>query len=248
VEALKVERLTMEFGGFRALGGLSVAVEAGERRAVIGPNGAGKTTLFNCVGGTLRPTAGRVFLFGEEVTGFAPFRLAKRGLGRTFQRTSLFPTLSAFENVRLAAQAAAGTGHAVLTSIDRFPEVDRRAAGALEAVGLAEVAAARVGELSHGEQRQLELAVALATGPRLLLLDEPTAGLSPTETARMSALLKALPRDLTVLIIEHDMDVVLALADRITVLHAGDLLVEGAPSEVTGHPKVLAAYLGADGP
>jgi len=241
---LAVERLTKSFAALKALNGVSLAVEPRERRALIGPNGAGKTTLFNLITGHLAPNGGRVLFEGEPLTGLAPHAVARRGISRSFQRTSLFPRLDVGENLRLAAAADGRGSWNLFGSVARLAAPRARARAVAEQVGLAERLAEPAGRLSYGEQRQLELGVALATAPRLLLLDEPTAGMSPEETQRMTRLLAALPREITLLIIEHDMDVVFSLADRITVLHYGEVLSEGAPDAVKADPRVYEVYLG----
>jgi branched-chain amino acid transport system ATP-binding protein len=243
---LRADGLRRAFGGLTAVNGVSFAVASGERRALIGPNGAGKTTLFNLISGELLPTAGRVYLAGTDVTGLPPHRLAALGLARTFQRNNLFLGLSVRENVRLAVQARRGVARQLWLSAARRAALAAEADAVLAALGLGARADARVRDLSYGEQRQLEVAVALATEPRLLLLDEPTAGMSPAETAAMTHTIGALPGELTLLIIEHDMDVVFALADRITVLHYGEVLADGTPAEVRTNPRVAEVYMGGE--
>ncbi len=233
--------LRREFGGIKALAGVSLHVEDGERRAIIGPNGAGKTTLFNILTGELEPTSGSVRLAGEDVTGRRPHELARRGLARMYQRNELFEPLSARDNVALAVGAAAGPYRPFTTP----RATDRGAADELlERVGLAERRDETARALSHGERRQLELALALAQRPRVLLLDEPTAGMSPAETARITELIASLDRALTLVIVEHDMDVVFRLAQKITVLHEGRVIAEGAPEQVRGDTQVNEIYLG----
>ena len=241
---LAIEGLARHFGALAALAGVSLTVAARERRAIIGPNGAGKTTLFNLITGQLAATAGRVLLDGRPLNGLSPDAVARRGVTRSFQRNNLFPRLTVLENLRLAAAARMAGSYRVWGTVTRLPVPLARARDVAAAVGLAERLAEPAGRLSHGEQRQLEVGVALATGPRLLLLDEPTAGMSPEETQRMTRLLEALPRDITLLIIEHDMDVVSSLADRVTVLHHGEVLVEGTFDEVRADPRVYEVYLG----
>jgi ABC-type branched-subunit amino acid transport system ATPase component len=233
--------LRRSFGGVTALAGVSFTVEAGERRAIIGPNGAGKTTLFNVLTGELAPTSGRVRLEGLDVTGLRPHQLAKRGLARMYQRNELFDPLAARLNVALAIGAAAGP-YQPLRSPPR--DDDRRAEELLDRVGLAGRGDVAARALSHGERRQLELALALAQSPRVLLLDEPTAGMSPAETERITRLIGSLDRSITLLIVEHDMDVVFRLAERITVLHEGRVIADGAPDVVRADRTVNDVYLG----
>jgi branched-chain amino acid transport system ATP-binding protein len=196
------------------------------------------------IGGQLRPDVGRVRLGAEDVTGLAPFAMWKRGMTRTFQRNSIFPTLSVLRNVRLAVLARRGLGGRLLAGAGRHKIADEEAAEVLERVRLAGRNAIAARDLAYGEQRQLELAIALAGSPRILLLDEPTAGMSPAETDSMVAMLGKLERGITLLIVEHDMDVVFALADRVTVLHMGKVLAEGAPREIERDPRVAEVYFG----
>ncbi|MCZ7568190.1 MAG: ABC transporter ATP-binding protein [Ardenticatenaceae bacterium] len=243
--ALQVEDLVRQFGALRALDGVSFRIRPGERHAMIGPNGAGKTTLFNCIGGEIVPTSGHVLLHGRDITGLGPHLIASAGLARTFQRNNLFLGLSVFDNVCLATQRRMQITRHLFSSVGRFDAVNVATDGVLERVGLAEQRSVLAKNLSYGEQRQLEIAVALASEPSVLLLDEPSAGMSQAETNRMVELIACLPRDLTIVIIEHDMDVVFALADRITVLHYGSILAEGTPAEVKENPAVQDVYLGA---
>jgi ABC-type branched-subunit amino acid transport system ATPase component len=233
--------LRREFGGIKALAGVTLKVAEGERRAIIGPNGAGKTTLFNVLTGELEPTAGEVRLAGENVTRLRPHELARRGVARMYQRNELFDPLPARDNIAIAVAAAAGP-YRPFTS----PPASERVAAddLLERVGLGARAAVPARALSHGERRQLELAVALARRPRVLLLDEPTAGMSPAETGRVTELIASLDRSLTLVIVEHDMDVVFRLAERITVLHEGRVIAEGTPAQVRGDTLVNEVYLG----
>ena len=245
---LVTERLTRRFGGVIAVNGVSLDVAAGERHAVIGPNGAGKTTLFNLISGELVPSSGHVRLGDHPITGLAPNKIATQGLARTFQRNNLLQNLEAVENVRLAVQAHTTATRQLLTPTGRLRDLREAALILLARVGLEERASLPARVLSYGEQRQLELAVALAGRPRVVLLDEPTAGMSPAETAGMTSLLSRLGREQTLVIIEHDMDVVFAIADRITVLHLGEVIASGTPDEVRGHPRVQEVYLGAPPP
>ena len=244
--ALTLEGLRRSFGALTAVNGVTLAVAPRERRAIIGPNGAGKTTLFNLITGHLAPTAGRILFEGAPIAGLPPHAVARRGISRSFQRTNVFPRLPVSENLRLAAAAGSRGSYDLLGSVGRLWVPLERARATAEAVGLTDRLDAPAGTLSYGEQRQLEIGIALATRPKLLLLDEPTAGMSPEETQRMTELLAGLPRELTLLIIEHDMDVVFTLADRITVLHYGEILAEGTADEVRADPRVYEVYLGSE--
>jgi branched-chain amino acid transport system ATP-binding protein len=242
--AVEVGELTKEFGGLRAVERVSLRVEAGERRVLIGPNGAGKTTLFHCITGTLRPTAGRVALFGGDVTHLAEHRRTALGMGRTFQISNVFSDLTVLENLVLAAIGTDRRKWVMHRSAGAFADVRRVARQGLELVGLAPRTDDTVKLLSYGERRQLELALALASGPRVLFLDEPCSGLAPAERHRISKLIGDLPRDLTLVMIEHDMDVALGLADRVTVMHRGRVILEGPPGEVQTNPEVREVYFG----
>ena len=242
--AVEVEALVKDFGGLRALDGVTLRVDPGERRAIIGPNGAGKTTLFNIITGLLPPTAGRILLEGRDITGLPPHRRAQLGLGRTFQITNLFPKLSVRDNVLLAVQAADPARFTLHRPVEAYPHLFREAEALMERWGLRDRAATPVRFLSHGEQRQVELLLALAVRPKVLLLDEPAAGLSPAETAALAEIIRGLPRETTILLIEHDMDVAFALADRVTVLHYGEVVAEGPADAVRRNPQVGAIYLG----
>jgi branched-chain amino acid transport system ATP-binding protein len=243
---LTIDGVTRTFGALSALAGVSFALEARERRAVIGPNGAGKTTLFNVITGQLPPSGGRIVFDGWPIAGLPPHTVARRGVSRSFQRTNLFPRLAVLENLRLAAAAGAAGSYNLFGRVERVTAPLARARETAAAVGLAERLDTVAGQLSYGEQRQLEVGVALATRPKLLLLDEPTAGMSPEETQRMTRMLEGLPREVTLLIIEHDMDVVASLADRVTVLHYGEVLTEGTFDEVKRDPRVYEVYLGSE--
>ncbi|HEX9076520.1 MAG TPA: ABC transporter ATP-binding protein [Anaerolineae bacterium] len=242
MEILRVERLTKHFGGLSALSGVSFSVEQGERRAIIGPNGAGKTTLFNLLSGEFPANRGHIYYAGQDITSLPPYERARLGVARTFQRNNLFLGLSVWENVRLAGHAVKGVGPRAFASAQSTPSDLVEAS--LKRVGLTEQSHAFARTLSYGEQRQLEVAIALATQPKLLLLDEPAAGMSPAETNRLMATLRELPRSLTLLIIEHDMDVVFGLAERVTVLHYGQVLADGTVEQVRNDPRVLEVYLG----
>ena len=242
--ALAVDRLAHQFGGLRALDDVSLQVAAGERLVILGPNGAGKTTLFNLVTGLLRPTAGRIRLFEQDVTALAPYRRARLGLGRTFQITTLFPRLTVLDNVLLAVQGGDGARFTLHRPLASFPRIHTQAEALLATWGLTDRRDVPAQRLSYGEQRQVELLLALAGSPRVLLLDEPTAGLSPAETASVAAMVRRFPRDLTLLLIEHDMDVALELAERVVVLHQGRVLAEGDRDQIRRNPRVAEIYLG----
>ena len=246
MSALAVDGLTRDFGGLRALHQVTLEIAPGERRVILGPNGAGKTTLFNLITGLLAPTAGRIRLFDRDVTRLAPHARAQLGLGRTFQITTLFPRLSVIDNVLLAVQGADPARFAVFRPRTAYPHLRERAERLLGEWELLDRRNVPARSLSYGEQRQIELILALAAQPRVLLLDEPTAGLSPAETGSVAAMISRFPRDVTILLIEHDMDVALDLADRVTVLHQGVVLAEGTTTEIKKDARVTEIYLGTD--
>jgi ABC-type branched-subunit amino acid transport system ATPase component len=243
---LEVDNLAKVFGGLRAVDGVSLTVAAGERRALIGPNGAGKSTLFNILAGQLQPDAGVVEFDGRRITGLPSHAIARLGVGRTFQITATFATLTALENVQVTRVSQRRRSGALLTPAARLEAEPARAL--LAEVGLADHAARPAGELAYGDLKKLELAIALAGEPSLLLLDEPTAGMAAAERVSLMALAAALARErtLTVLFTEHDMDVVFAVADRIVVLHEGRVIAEGLPAQVRENRQVQAVYLGED--
>jgi len=242
--ALTLDGVSKHFGGLRAVDGVALAVRPGERRALIGPNGAGKTTLFNLISGALPVSSGRITLFGRDVTSAPAHHRAAQGLARTFQITNLFPDLTVLDNTQLAVQAHTAHRFSMLRPVRTFADLQGRARAILDSVGLASVAGAMVRNLSHGEQRQLEIALALAGRPRVLLLDEPTAGLSPAESRLMAGLLARLDPAITVLMIEHDMDIALELSPHVTVLHYGSVIADGSRDEVRADPQVREIYLG----
>ena len=241
---LSVQGLVRDFGGFRAVNNVDLAVERGSIHAVIGPNGAGKSTLFKLITGSLRPTKGRIVLDGHSVGGRRPHVIATRGLVQVFQLSSICARLTVAESVALGIIAHRHRTLDVVTSHHR--RALAQATAVLEQVGLASHATTIAGTLSHGDQRALEIAMALAISPRVLLLDEPTAGMSPAETAVIAQLVasEARTRGITVLLSEHDMDVVFGISDHVTVLHQGQVIAEGTPEAVRAHPEVMSIYLG----
>lgn len=240
--------LTKRFGGLAAVNDVSLELWLGQIHAVIGPNGAGKSTLANLLSGDLPPTSGRMTLGETDITGWTPEKISRHGLGRSYQKTNIFSTFSVWDNVRLAAQSRVqpspfnplgwwrAAGH--------MQSVNQRAERAIELAGLQERRQVQAGATSHGEQRQLEIAMVLATDPKVILLDEPLAGMGQAEALRMIALIRSLKQDRGVLLVEHDMDAVFALADRLTVMADGKVIASGLPDDVRNHPAVRAAYLG----
>jgi branched-chain amino acid transport system ATP-binding protein len=246
---LSTERLTKSFGALTAVNAVSIQVQQGSLHSVIGPNGAGKTTFFNLLTGQHAPTSGRIVFDGRDIAGTPAHRIAHLGIARSFQRTSIFPTLSLLDNVWLAAFARQPSWRGLAwRRAEHYPELAQRALVVLGEVGLEAKAARPAREISHGEQRQLELAIALAAAPRLLLLDEPAAGLSPDETQKMVALVRALKGRYTIVLIEHKIDVVMTMSDRISVMHFGSVIAEGTPSEIQRNAEVRRAYLGGISP
>jgi branched-chain amino acid transport system ATP-binding protein len=242
---LATRGLTRNFGGLVAVRDVSLSLHQGELHAVIGPNGAGKTTLVNMLSGEIKPTAGHIELDGRAVAGEPAWRLARLGIGRSFQRTNIFAPLTVLENVRLAAQAVDGAGANPLRPADADTRLVDKARAALSRAGLVGVETRIAGTLSHGEQRQLEIAMTLAGNPKVLLLDEPLAGMGAEESQRMTALLKSLAREHAVLLIEHDMDFVFAVADWMTVMAEGAAIAEGRPEAIRANTAVQQAYLGS---
>jgi branched-chain amino acid transport system ATP-binding protein len=241
---LRVEKLVRRFGGIVATDHVSLDVARGELHAIIGPNGAGKTTLISQLTGQLLPHSGAIYLGGRDITHVPAYRRSALGLARSFQITSLLPDFTALDNVALAAQAHDGHSFHFWGNARKVTHLRKAAQNALDRVGLGHRADIVVSRLSHGEQRELELAVALATRPQLLLLDEPMAGLGITESARMVKLLQELRREVTIVLVEHDMDAVFALADRISVLVYGRVIASGVPAEIRKDEEVKRAYLG----
>ncbi len=246
---VRTDRLTKSFGALVAVNAVTLAVDEGSLHSVIGPNGAGKTTFFNLLTGQLAPTSGRIVFDGRDITGTPPHGIAHLGIARSFQRTSIFPTLSLLDNVWLAAFARQESWRGLAwRRTDGYPKLAERAMAMLEEVGLAGKHGEPARAISHGEQRQLELAIALAATPRLLLLDEPAAGLSPDETKKMVALVRKLKGRYTIILIEHKIDVVMSMSDRISVMHFGSVIAEGVPAEIQRNAEVRRAYLGGIAP
>lgn len=243
---LETRDLSRYFGGLHAVDGVNLKIHEGHLHSIIGPNGAGKTTLFNLLSGVLKPTRGRVLLRGQDITDLPPYRIASMGLGRSYQITNIFPSLTVFENVRLAAQALGKDNYRFLMATSRLTDYEQRAASALEQAGLTDVAGAIALSLSHGDKRKLEIAMLLAQDPSVLLLDEPTAGLASEQVPEFLGLIARIRRETqkTIGLVEHNMSVVMALSDRISVMHQGYLLAEGTPAEIANNPAVQSAYLG----
>jgi len=241
---LETKAITKRFGALTAVNGVSLGVAAGSLHSIIGPNGAGKTTLFNLLTGTFPPTSGNIFFNEKEITGTPANRIAHLGLARSYQRTTVFPAFSLFDNVWISSFSTSKRSGLAWRNSNAYPEVAERANQALRDVGLEENSKQLAREISHGEQRQLELAIALAANPRVLLLDEPAAGVPKDESAELFAAIAGLSQDLTVLFIEHDMEVVFRFASRILVMVGGRILVEGPPQEIARDARVREVYLG----
>jgi branched-chain amino acid transport system ATP-binding protein len=244
---LSARQLTKRFGGLAAVNQVSLALWRDRIHAVIGPNGAGKSTLTNLLSGDMTPTSGSVTLNGRDVTGWAPERIARQGLGRSYQKTNIFLPFTVWDNLQLAAQSQLPLARSWWGVAARRRDVSERAARALELCGLAPRRDAPAGTTSHGEQRQLEIGMALATEPQVLLLDEPLAGMGVAEAQRMVELLQAIKPHHAMLLIEHDMDAVFTLADQLTVMVNGQVIASGAPAAIRADPQVQAAYLGEEG-
>ena len=243
---LETKAVRREFGALVAVDDVSIAIEAGSLHSIIGPNGAGKTTLFNLVSGTLRPTAGRVFFKGEDITGLPMHRTIHRGIGRSFQITNIFPNLTVFENIRLACQALGSDSFRLFRSHTRFSEYLTRTESVLAEVGLTSKALQPARTLPHGDQRKLELGMILAPDPQVLMLDEPTAGMAADQVPELMSLIQSIQASgqKTVVLVEHNMNVVMRVSDRITVMHQGRLIADGTPTEVSANTEVQTAYLG----
>lgn len=243
---IETKNLTISFGGHKAVNNVSISIEKGLFTTIIGPNGAGKTTFFNLVSGLLQPTDGTVIFKGTDITRLSPMQRVAMGIGRSFQLTNVFPALTVMENVRLAVQARENIGYRIFTSYKQFPKVEKEALELLEQALLENKADALAGELTHGEQRKLELAMVLALKPEVLLLDEPTAGMALEEVPAMFDLLTKTKKEQknTIVLIEHKMDFVMGLSDKVIVIVNGSVLTQGNPQEVSSNPEVLKAYLG----
>ena len=244
MSVLRTDHLCRSFGSLVVTNDVSLTVEVGERHVIIGPNGAGKTSLINQIGGQLEPGAGRILVKDTDITGWSPSRISRLGVARTFQRNNLFQNLSVIENLRLAVQGRRGGALNVFTPVGRLHDMIARAGQLMQRVHLGDDGARLARNLSYGEQRQLEIGIALAGEPDLLLLDEPTSGMSPGETGRMIDLIASLPRTFSILMIEHDMKVVFSVADRITVLYYGEVLATGTPADIQANARVREVYLG----
>ena len=241
---LETENLTKKFGGLTAVNKVNLRIQANQLTSVIGPNGAGKTTLFNLLTGLLPSSDGRIFFEGKEITGLPPYKIVKVGIGRSFQIINSFTDLSLFENIRLAVQAEKGHGFEMLASIGAFSDLNARTLEIIRALGLEGKEDVLVKNLSYGDKRVLEIGIALASRPRLLLLDEPTSGLASRDTGRITQFIKDLAKDLTIVVIEHDMNLVLTISDHIVVLHQGQIIAEGVPQAIRENNDVQEAYLG----
>jgi branched-chain amino acid transport system ATP-binding protein len=241
---LRTDQLTRSFGSLMAVDGVDFAVERGQLRSIIGPNGAGKTTFFRLISGEMAPSRGRIWFDGQDITGLPQHVVARRGIAKSYQITNIFPHLSVLENVRVAVQGSARSFD-FWSRADRLTDSRDRARALLQSVGLARKERELAAHLSHGEKRHLEIGIALASDPALLLLDEPTAGMSPEETDESMRLIRELAAGRTVLLVEHKMKVVMKISDRITVLHQGQVLAEGTPEEIRANQRVQQTYLGA---
>jgi len=241
---LRTEKLTKAFGGLIAVNNLDLTIPEGEVRAIIGPNGAGKSTLLLMIIGMLKPTEGKIFFKDKDITGLPPYKVFRLGISATFQTSNIFPNLSVYENIWIAAQSRCKGKMNPLIHHRRLKDVENRVEEILKRLNLKDLAEEPAGKLSHGDQRVLEVGLALATDPDLLLLDEPTSGMSPKEAAEMAKLIKELSKEVSIVLVEHNMDVVMRVADKITVLDKGKILAEGTPKMISDNRRVQEVYLG----
>jgi len=247
VELIATENLTKNFGGLRAVDGVTLKIKEGELVSIIGPNGAGKSTLFNLITGYIRPDQGKVSFRGEDITHLPVHQMVRKGIGRSFQLLNVFSELSVFENLRMGVHAHLGYGFEFFTPLDRLKEVGEKVPAIIESVGLTGKEAARAKDLSYGDNKILDVAVALTGDPKAILLDEPTSGLATKETGRMIDLIRKLSERLTILLVEHDMNVVFSVSGRVVVLNEGRIIAEGMPDEIRKNEVVQEAYLGGEG-
>jgi branched-chain amino acid transport system ATP-binding protein len=244
MEVLKTEKLMKRFGGLVAVDQVDISIEENHLTSVIGPNGAGKTTLFNLLTGLIKPDDGKIYFKGKEITKHPPHRIVREGIARSFQISNVFTELPLFENIRIAVQAEKGHGFEMLSSINSLDEVNGRAFEIIRAIGLDGKENIVTKNLSYGDKRILEIGIALASNPKVLLLDEPTSGLASRETGKMTEFIQSLSKGLTVIVIEHDMNLVLSISDHIIVLHQGRVIAEGTPDGIKANDEVQEAYLG----
>jgi len=243
---LAIQNLYRHFGGVAAINGVNLAFSENELRSIIGPNGAGKTTLFNVITGKLSANSGQIVFRGQDITNRPPHEVVRLGICRTFQKSSIFPGLTVLENVRIARQIRVGGSRRIFAARDSLKTVQEETQAILERLGLRDKGKMLASSLSHGDQRLMEIGVALAGAPRLLLLDEPTAGMSPRETEQTMHLIRQLAKDVAVILVEHDMEVVMTISDKISVMHQGAIIAEGNPDEIQRNDQVREAYLGKE--
>jgi ABC-type branched-subunit amino acid transport system ATPase component len=246
MEILTVDNVSKNFGGFQVLKDILVHLEEGKRLAIIGPNGAGKTTLINLISGVLKPSTGRVFLFGKDVTRLSPYLRSRLGLSRTFQILSLFPNLTVLESLLLSVMPLKSNQFSLLRPVITYKHLFERSERILKEMGLWDKKNMLVSNLSHGEQKLIEMAMSLSQAPKLILLDEPVAGLAPGETVLITSAIRSLPSEVSMIIVEHNVDVALELAERVVVLNQGMILADGSPDEIRREPKVREVYLGTE--
>jgi branched-chain amino acid transport system ATP-binding protein len=241
---LEVKDLHKDFSGLKVLTEINLSIERGERHSIIGPNGAGKSTLFNMITGKYRPSRGKIFFDGEDITGLSPYKISRRGLARSFQIINIFPIMNVYNNIRNAILSKNKIRLNPFLRLQKMERIGQETVNILETFGLIGLRDIPAGELSYGQQRALEIGIALATEPKLILLDEPTAGMSKEETRQTVALIQNVTKGKTLVMIEHDLDVVFSIADKITVLNYGEIIASGTPDEIRSNEKVKKAYLG----